>query len=782
MTVEQILFGIVSVFVLGFGAQWLAWRIRVPSILLLLLIGFIAGPLTGFLSPASLQGEWVFAFVSLSIGVILFEGGLGLRVRDLREVGTAVVSLITIGVFITWVLASLGAHYIAGFEIGLSIQIGAILTVTGPTVVIPLLRHVRPSGRVGIIARWEGITIDPIGALLAVLVLEAIVLLNGAEADRVSEAVLEALSGLFNVLFVSLGVSITGAAMMLVVLRRRLVPDFLLNPFALTLVLATFELSNILQEESGLLTSTLMGIMLANQPYVSVRRIVEFKEDLQVVLIASLFILLSARLEIGALAYIDWRAILFLGFLILVVRPAAVFGSLIHSRFGWREKVFLSWLAPRGIVAAAVASLFAFRLEPIYPEVIDALVPIVFLVIVGTVTVYGLTLSPLARYLDLAQPAPQGLLILGANAWSIRLAKLAEAHGRSVLVIDANAGSVEQARAQGVRAQVADALSDTAFDELDLGGIGKLLAMTPNDEVNSLASIHFSEVFERAEVFQLVSKNSDHEERHSLLPLHLRGRPLFADGADHATLTQRLMQGGELQAFALEESTDYEALMAEYGEALIPLLLLKKVSRVEVYVAGETRTPEKGDVFVAFLPPPRREDEVNDEHVYVEMVRSAGIVDLADAPSLAYVLEEVAGRLVKRLSIDEPDLLRGLSEGIRLGATPLVPGVALPHARIPHIDRPQLILLRCRAGVRIRYDEMKADSDAPIPDGETEPIRAFLFLVTPLDRPGQNLRILAHLAGQMERSGFLADWMEANDPDALRALLFRQTDNPLVRR
>ncbi len=759
---------------LGFGAQWLAWRIRVPSILLLLLLGFLAGPLTGLLSPESLQGEWVFAFVSLSIGVILFEGGLGLRVRDLREVGTAVVSLITVGVLITWVLASLGAHFIAGFNVGLAIQIGAILTVTGPTVVIPLLRHVRPSGRVGIIARWEGITVDPVGALLAVLVLEAIVLLSGAEADRVSEAMMVALTGLFNVFFVSLGISITGAALMLVVLRRRLVPDFLLNPFALTLVLATFELSNMLQEESGLLTSTLMGIMLANQPYVSVRRIVEFKEDLQVVLIASLFILLSARLEMSALAFIDWRAVLFLGFLILVVRPIAVFTALIRSRFGWREKVFLSWLAPRGIVAAAVASLFAFRLEPIYPDAVDALVPVVFLVIVGTVTVYGLTLSPLARYLGLAQPAPQGLLILGANAWSIRLAKIAQEYGRSVLIIDANARAVEQAREHGVRAQCTDALSDTAFDELDLGGIGKLLAMTPNDEVNSLASIHFSEVFERAEVYQLVSRNPVHEERHGMLPMHLRGRPLFAEGADHASLSQRLMQGGELRAFTLEEATDYAALTAEYRDTLIPLLLLKKQPRVEVYVAGESPAPEKGDVLVAFLPPPRREEEASDEHAYAEMVRAAGVIDLEEAPSLAHVLEEGAGRLATRLSIDEAELLHGLREGVRLGATPLAPGVALPHARFPQIDRPQLVLLRCRAGVPIRFEEMKADADNPVPDGQTEPIHAFLFLVTPLDRPGQHLRILAHLAGQIERPGFLADLLEANDPDALRALLMRR--------
>ncbi|MEZ4699217.1 MAG: cation:proton antiporter [Rhodothermales bacterium] len=772
MSVEQILLGIVSIFVLGIGAQWLAWRVRVPSILLLLLLGFLAGPVTGFLSPASLQGEWVFAFVSLAIGVILFEGGLSLKVSDLREVGAAVVSLITVGVLVTWVLASLGAHYIAGFNIGMAIQIGAILTVTGPTVVIPLLRHVRPSGRVGIIARWEGITVDPAGAILAVLVLEAIVLLNGAEAEHVSEAVWEALAGLFNVFFVSLGVSITGAALMLLILRRRLVPDYLLNPFALMLVLATFELSNILQEESGLLTSTLMGIMLANQPYVSVRRITEFKEDLQVLLIATLFILLSARLEISALDYIGWRAVLFLAFLILVVRPIAVFTSLVQSRFGWREKLFLSWLAPRGIVAAAVASLFAFRLEPIYPGVIDALVPIVFLVIVGTVTVYGLTLSPLARRLGLAQPAPQGLLILGANAWSIRLAKIVQEHSRNVLVIDANAKNIEQARQQGVRAQCTDALSDTAFDELDLGGIGKLLAMTPNDEVNSLATLHFSEVFESAEVYQLVSRTQDRDTRHGMLPLHLRGRPLFSEKADHVTLGQRLMQGGELHAFAIDTPDDFDTLMEEYEDDVIPLLLLKPQGRLDVFVVGETPTAEVGDVFVAFLPPQRKEEDVRDERIYEEMVRSAGFVEMIKVESFSRVLEEGASRLAGRLGTAEEDILRGLQEGTRFGATPLTRGVVLPHCRLAGLDRPELMLVRCSGGVRIRYDEMHADPEfTEIPEGSTDPIFAALLLVTPLERPGQHLRILAHIIGHVDRPSFLPQWMEGESPDALRELL-----------
>ena len=255
---EHILIGIVSVIVLGIGAQWLAWRIRVPSILLLLIFGFVAGPVTGLLPPASLQGDWLFAFVSLSIGIILFEGGLSLRISELREVGKAVLNLITIGVLVTWALAGLAAYFVAGFNVGLSIQIGAILTVTGPTVVIPLLRHVRPTGRVGAIAKWEGITVDPVGAILAVLVLETILVLNQTptavgEASSFGNAVLHAVEGLLLTISISVGISVIGAAFLILVLYRRLVPDYLQSSVALMTVVGTFALSNVLQEESGLL-------------------------------------------------------------------------------------------------------------------------------------------------------------------------------------------------------------------------------------------------------------------------------------------------------------------------------------------------------------------------------------------------------------------------------------------------------------------------------------------------------------------------------------------------
>ncbi|PSQ83989.1 MAG: sodium:proton exchanger, partial [Bacteroidetes bacterium QS_1_65_9] len=226
MSAHAILTAIALVIVLGVGAQWVAWRFRLPSILLLLLAGFVAGPVTGVLDPQALQGQWVFAFVSLSIGIILFEAGLTLRFSELREVGTAVRNLITVGVLVTWAGAGLGAYYLAGFNLKLALLIGALLTVTGPTVIVPLLRHVRPAGRVGTIAKWEGITIDPIGAILAVLVLETI-LFTEESVPQMGGAALHAAEGLVMVLVVGVGVSVAGVALLVLLLRRRLVPDYL---------------------------------------------------------------------------------------------------------------------------------------------------------------------------------------------------------------------------------------------------------------------------------------------------------------------------------------------------------------------------------------------------------------------------------------------------------------------------------------------------------------------------------------------------------------------------
>ena len=596
---------IAAVVVLGIGAQWLAWRTRFPSILLLLGFGFLAGPVTGFLPQDALQGEWLFPFVSLAVGIILFEGGLTLRFDEFKEVGRAVVNLITVGVLVTGVLGAVGAHYLAGFTWEVAIVLGALLTVTGPTVVLPLLRHVRPSGRVGTIAKWEGITIDPIGAILAVLVLEAVILIHEpAEAAGAHGSVWGALAtGLAYEVVVGVGVAALSAGLLILLLHRRLVPDWLQNPVALMVVVAAFAISNSLQEEAGLLEATLLGIIMANQKVVSVRRIVEFKEDLRVLLISLLFIVLSARLDRSAFEImLAPGPLLFLALLMLVVRPLAVAVSSWKTGLTWKEQGFLAWLAPRGIVAAAVASLFSFRLAEFFPADAERIVPVVFLVIVGTVAVYGLTISPLARWLGLAQPDPQGLLFVGAQAWVRRVATALHELGVQVLLIDANARNVRQARKAGLPAQRANILAEGVIDDIKLGGIGRMLAVTPNDEVNSLAALHFGEVFESDEVYQLPMRSdgvgTGAFNPSSEIPRHLRGRPLFGSDATFTSFDERFEAGAQVYVVRLTEQQTLAALHEVAEETALTPLFLVRGEEVRVFAEDADISPQPNDVIV----------------------------------------------------------------------------------------------------------------------------------------------------------------------------------------
>jgi NhaP-type Na+/H+ or K+/H+ antiporter len=592
------LFGVALILVLGVGAQWLAWQTRLPSILLLLVAGFLAGPVFGVIDPSVLQGKWVYPFVSISIGIILFEGGLNLRLSELRAEGGPIINLITIGVLITWLLGSGAVYWIEGFGTKLSVLTGAILVVTGPTVVMPLLREIRPKGRVGAVAKWEGITIDPVGAMLAVLVLEVILLLHepgGASAGAV-EATLHVAQGIG--LAIGASVVIGGAAATIIVytLYRRLVPGYLHNPLTLTLVVAAFVGAEAVQHEAGLLTTTLMGVALANQSYVPVNQISEFKENLQVLLLGVLFIVLSARIDLAAFEYVGTRTLLLIGALILVVRPLAVFVSSLGTTLSWREQAFLAWLAPRGIVAAAVASLFAFDLQGVLPRAADALVPVVFLVIVGTVAVYGLTIPYVASWLGLADPNPEGVLFVGADTWVQRIAETLQDLGITVQLIDSNPDHVKRARERGLDAERADVLSESVLEELDLSGIGRLLITIPNDEIASLAALHLSEIFEVNDIFQLPAR-SNQEYTDGSVPEHLRGHLLFggATSCEHI----RDCFDREHNVFVVEVDTPMtrEEVAERFGPEVFPLFIVRD-DQLIVLSEEEIKKPQAGDQIV----------------------------------------------------------------------------------------------------------------------------------------------------------------------------------------
>lgn len=592
---RDILVGLASIVVLGIAAQWLAWRLKSPSILFLLIVGYFAGPVAGLIDPDALLGDLLFPIVSLSVAIILFEGGLSLNIAELREIGKVVRNLVSVGVLVTWVLVGILAHVLLGFSLPLSALLGAILVVTGPTVIGPLLRHIRPEERIGSAVKWEGIVNDPIGAILAVLVFEIIVA-GGFEKGAAAAAL-----GILEAVTIGGVLGIIGAGVIVLFLSRHWVPDFLQNPIALAVVLLVFTGSNLLQEESGLLTVTVMGSALASQKMVMVGHIVEFKENLRVLLLSTLFIVLAGRLPALDPVYTSTSSFLFLGGLVLIVRPTAVALSTLGSKLNWRERTFLGLMAPRGIVAAAVSSLFALELVELGYGEAERLVPVTFLVIVGTVAFYGLFAPPLARWMRLATPNPQGLLIVGAAPWTRRLAELLVEEEVRVVLLDANWTNVAAARRAGLLAYYLNILSERAVDDVDLSGIGRLVALTPNDEVNALAALRFEDLFGRSGVFQLPPAGSDTGD--GRIARHLGGRMLFASGATHRGILDRVAKGAVITKHRLTDQFDYEAFQQRYGSDAIPMFLIRDPGDVMVFTTESRPTPKPGHTLISLVTP-----------------------------------------------------------------------------------------------------------------------------------------------------------------------------------
>ncbi|MGA1051629.1 MAG: cation:proton antiporter [Ilumatobacteraceae bacterium] len=522
----------------GMAAQWLAWRTQIPSIILLLVSGLLLGPVLGVIDPDALLGGTLFPIVSLSVALILFEGGLDLPPRELRSTGTVARRLITVGAVITFLVAAWGAEQLFDMSRGAAAVMAAVLVVTGPTVVGPLLRFVRPSGRTGPILRTESILIDPIGATAALVAFEA------ALTDDTGDALASVLGVIGLTLAAGIGIGFGLAVLVDHGLRRFLIPDQLGNPIALATVVVGFVISNEVQEEAGLLTVTVMGIWLARRETAAVRQLLEFNESIRTLLISALFILLAARIETDALQDVVVPSLLFLALLVFVARPLSVLASTVRTELGWRERVFLMTMAPRGIVAASVSAIFALRLEEEGIRGAELIVPVMFLVIIGTIVCYGFLAGPAARWLGLAEGRANGVLVVGAHPTGRGLARSLTDLGVNVLLVDTDPYHITRSTALGLPAKRVSVLTDEATYDLDLRGIGRILAMTPNDEVNALATSRFARIFGRREAFQLAPAAN---RRDGELPEELLGRIVGIDGLDYSTIDEQTRQGWRIR-------------------------------------------------------------------------------------------------------------------------------------------------------------------------------------------------------------------------------------------
>lgn len=593
---EDILIQLAGILVLGVLAQWTAWRLRLPSILFLLATGIMAGPVTGWLDPDALFGELMLPLVSLSVAVILYEGGLNLKYHELRAVGGVFFRLVTVGAAITWVIGATAARYLLQFEWPVAALLGAILVVTGPTVIGPILRHLRLRGKTGALLKWEGIIIDPVGATLGVLVFT--VLRAGAGSAGLGDA---AWSLLLTILAGTL-IGSAAAIVLIVVLSRYWAPDSLYNPLSLMLMFIALTGANLVQEEAGLLAVTVMGIVLANQKSVSIRHVVEFKETLTVLLISCLFIILSARLDVEQIRNLGGRSLAFVVVMIVIARPASILASTWRSSLNWRERAFLCCMAPRGIVAAAITSVFSLALIEHGYETAGQMVPVTFLTVFMTVLLYGALAGPLARKLGLTLANPQGMLFVGADEWVRKLAEAVRKEGYPVLLIDTDWENFSICRMNGLPCLYGSGLAEATREQIDYTGLGRMLAVTSNNEVNALACLRYAEDFGRQEVYQLPFADAN-DGRHEVVPLEHRGRFLFDEDLNFGELSELVRVGFKVKKTKLTKEFDFARFRDEYGEQGLPLFVLKPDRTIQVATVATPPEPKPGDVIISLSRP-----------------------------------------------------------------------------------------------------------------------------------------------------------------------------------
>ncbi|WP_228853083.1 cation:proton antiporter [Aegicerativicinus sediminis] len=584
-----------GIIILGILAQWMAWKMKIPAILPLILIGLLVGPIAAeFLSKDGSkwiepvwngkQGffpdEGLYHFVSLAISIILFEGGLTLKRNEIKNVGPAITKLITVGAAITFFGGGALAHYIFGLNWEISFLFAALIIVTGPTVITPILRNIPLKKDVSTILKWEGILIDPIGALVAVLVFEFI----SVEGDR----------GFTKTAFVEFGkillfgvtFGFTFAHALAFAINKRLIPHYLLNVVSLSVVLLVFVESEIFAHESGLLAVVVMGMVLGNGKLENIKELLYFKESLSVLLISILFILLAANINMSDLYLIyNWNtAILFL-VIVLLLRPLAVFVSTYGSNLKFREKLFISWVGPRGIVAAGIASLFGSKLVKNGIEGAEYVTPLVFMVVLGTVLLNATTARAFSKLVGVFLQKSEGILIIGASKMARLIAHYLYTENRHVVLIDSNQTNVSKAKELGLEAMNVDIYSDTLLDNIELSDVGYLMAMTANSDINNYSIMKFGEQFGEHGSFRLLTT----DEMSGSAEVPKEG--LFCQSADYITLTEAARKYSSINEIEVKSLDHYKKLLRLTGDQKHTIPLFLKDLEGELHIISSDEDP-----------------------------------------------------------------------------------------------------------------------------------------------------------------------------------------------
>jgi NhaP-type Na+/H+ or K+/H+ antiporter len=600
------MFELAGIIILGMLAQWVAWRVKIPAILPLILTGLLVGPVAAeFLSENGSKwiepiwngekglfpGDGLYYFVSLAISIILFEGGLTLKRSEIKTVGTIITKLITIGSAITFLGAGVIAHAIFKLSWEMSFLFSGLIIVTGPTVINPILRNIPLKKDISTVLKWEGILIDPIGALIAVLVFEFISV-EGASGFTKTAFIEFAKIIIFGTLF---GFSFAKA--LAICVNKKLVPHYLLNVVSLSVVLLVFVAADFFAHESGLLAVVVMGMVLGNSKLENIKELLYFKESLSVLLISILFILLAANINIEDLLLIyTWKTILLFATIVFVIRPLGVFICTANSTLKFNEKLFISWVGPRGIVAAGIASLFGSKLIKKGIEGAEYITPLVFMVVLGTVLLNATTARFFAKIAGVFLQKSEGILIVGASNISRLLATYLKKNNRHVVLIDSNQTNIEEAKKLDLEAMHTDIYSDDLMDNIELNDIGFLRALTGNSDINQYAIKKFKKQFGENGSFRLVTAEEFNKNKKN------PKEGLLFDTDNYNSILELTFRHPSIHEVDLKDKTHYEDLIeiAKKDLDIIPLFIKDKKGTLHIISSRnlKTETIKSGFKFV----------------------------------------------------------------------------------------------------------------------------------------------------------------------------------------
>ena len=590
---DSILFDLMFVIFLGIASQWLAWRTRMPAIVLMSIAGLLVGPVLGFINPQESFGELFGPIISLAVAIILFEGSLNLDSREIRGFNKPLFRIITLGAFIAWIAGSLAAHYLAGLSWAVAFVIGGLFIVTGPTVILPLLRQAKLKPRPAAILKWEGIVVDPIGALLAVFAFEFIQFIN-------DEVTLKALLMFFagSVLAALLGIGAgRGLGWMF---GKGNVPEFLKSPLVFAAVLFTFVLSDEIMHETGLLAVTAMGMTMANMHIGSIKDMKHFKENISVLLISSIFVMLTASLNPQTLLSIfDWRIITFVAAMLFFVRPLSIWLSTIGTDLTKQEKTLIGWIAPRGIVALTVSGYFENVLLENGYEGAGILTALTFALVFSTVVAHGFTIGWFAKKLNLASSDSPGVLIVGGNPFTIQLAKSLLDQKQEVLIMDNSFERLSGARKLGIKTAIGEVISEQDDYNVDLTPYPLMIAATESDTYNALICSNFVPVLGRKSLFQ----SAPHHQDSSKISQAVGGRVLFTQNETFYHLNERISRGQIIRKTLITDQYTYTQYLRDRDEDTLLLYVLKENGELDFYIANKEMKASSGDTVVSLTPP-----------------------------------------------------------------------------------------------------------------------------------------------------------------------------------